>query len=468
MNHPTIEIDRILADIRELSSPFYQGRQAGTDGGNQSAHFLAKRFRALGLKPAYPSTNPKPWYQQSPITATKILSPTILTLTPTSLRERNQSLTCQIGRDYLPVLDSPGANVLAPIVFVGYGIVDPARGVDHYGEIDVNNRIVLFLRGKPPTYPRWVTHEQKAQNAKEKGAVAYLTATGPLLNRYEARKGLGQIPLAIYSAPPNVRPIPGVWVSGVLADSMIQTTGISLEDLQKTANDPAGSPSRSLPLVANIQWNGRTTTGKLTNVLGILPGNHPIPNNETIIIGAHRDHFGVQAGLQFPGADDNASGTAIMLELARLLAERPAPPQRTILFLAFDGEERGLLGSKHYTNHPVLPLEKTMAMINLDHVGVGNGTFTVGVTRLDKSIVQQAAKHVGMEEKINVYGYFPGGDHVPFYDAEVPTITIVSAGVHPHFHQPSDTPDTINPEILKSAAQLALSLIDTLANPTDE
>ena len=106
-------------------------------------------------------------------------------------------------------------------------------------------------------------------------------------------------------------------------------------------------------------------------------------------------------------------------------------------------------------------------MINLDHVGVGDGTLTVGVTRLEKSIANHAAKQAGLTEKIKLYGYFPGGDHVPFYEAEVPTITIVSAGVHPHFHQPSDTPETINPEILKTAASFVLSLLDVLANPND-
>jgi Zn-dependent M28 family amino/carboxypeptidase len=105
-------------------------------------------------------------------------------------------------------------------------------------------------------------------------------------------------------------------------------------------------------------------------------------------------------------------------------------------------------------------------MINLDHVGVGNGTLTVGVTGLAKSITQQAAEDVGLAEKIKLYGYFPGGDHVPFFEAGVPTITIVSAGIHPHFHQPSDTTATMKPEVVKTAAQFVLALIDILANPS--
>ncbi len=469
-NQDRIQTEHIMADIRELSSLIYGGRQAGTDGGNQSAYYVVQRFQKLGLQPAYPTTSQQSsstWIQQSPLRAPQIQPPILITLSPTGTKNKRISFKLEVGKDFLPILDSPSVNVTAPVVFVAYGIVDPARGVDHYQGVDVHNRIVLFLRGKPPAYSQWVTHEQKAHIAKEKGAAAYLTVTGQLLNRYQARKGLGQIPLAIYATSPEDRPIPGAWISGTDADSLFQTLGISLEDLQQTANHHAGNPSRALPLVAHLRWHSRVTPGRLSNVLGVIPGSHPIGKKETIVIGAHRDHFGTQAGLQFPGADDNASGTAIMLEIARLLTSGSAKPQRTILFISFDGEERGLLGSKQYVHNPVLPLDKTMAMINLDHVGVGDGTLTVGVTRLEKSIAKHAAKQAGLTEKIKLYGYFPGGDHVPFYEAEVPTITIVSAGVHPHFHQPSDTPETINAEILKTAASFVLSLLDVLANPND-
>ena len=155
-----------------------------------------------------------------------------------------------------------------------------------------------------------------------------------------------------------------------------------------------------------------------------------------------------------------------MLEIARRFTENSNKPKRSILFISFDGEERGLLGSKLYVNKPTRPLNRTIAMINLDHVGVGNGTLTVGITRLDKSLAQQAALQAGLTEKIKMYGYFPGGDHVPFYEGEVPTITVVSAGVHPHFHQPSDTADTLKPDVVMTAAQFVLHLLDILANPS--
>ena len=444
----TIHLDHILQDIEELSSPKFQGRQAGTTGGYASARFVAKRFKTLGLIPFAQQTDQQSgqqWFQSTPLPATHLLAPAFVSLFPT--KGKAASVGLQIGKDYIPVLDSPSVNLTAPVVFVGYGIKDPARGIDDYQDVHVRNRIVLFFRGKPPTYSRWITHEEKVQIAQEKGAAGFLTATGPQLNRYEARKGLGQTPLAIYSTTPENRPIPGAWISGRVLDQYLAPVNESLEALQQQAHANPGKVSRPLPLVGHLSWNTRQEPGTLINVLGMLQGEDPILRDEIILIGAHRDHFGEQAGLTFPGADDNASGTAVMLEIARRFTENSNKPKRSILFISFDGEERGLLGSKLYVNKPTRPLNRTIAMINLDHVGVGNGTLTVGITRLDKSLAQQAALQAGLAEKMKLYGYFPGGDHVPFYEMEVPTITVVSAGVHPHFHQASDTADTIKPDV---------------------
>jgi Zn-dependent M28 family amino/carboxypeptidase len=198
----------------------------------------------------------------------------------------------------------------------------------------------------------------------------------------------------------------------------------------------------------------------LTNVVGLIPGTGP----DTIIIGAHRDHFGRPAGLWFPGADDNASGTAVILEVARALGKVVLRPQRTILFVSFSGEERDLLGSRLYTSRPVVPLSSTKAMINIDHAGAGNGRLTVGITGIEKTTAQEAGQAAGLADKLDLYGFFPGGDHVPFKEAGVPTITVVSGGVHPHFHQPTDTADTINPEILHAVARYVLALTWQLAN----
>ncbi|MGD9850174.1 MAG: M28 family peptidase [Nitrospirales bacterium] len=463
-----IAIESILRDIRELSHPKYHGRQAGTEGGLESAHYLAKRFRSLGLVPVNGLTKHMQdanWFQQQPHTAIQIGDQAVMTLSLFDSNSLPIKYSLIAGQDFLPVLDSPAAKLTAATVFVGYGIVDPARGMDAYRGIDVSNRMVLFLRGKPSSYPRWVSHEEKAAVAQERGAIGYLTVTGPLLDHYEARKGLEQIPLAIYGASPDIRPIPGAWIHGKTLEQLLPSIHESLETLQQAANDMGRFSSRPLPILAHFHWESHSAPGTLTNVIGMLPGHDPVLRDEIILIGAHRDHFGEQAGLVFPGADDNASGTAVMLELGRILSQDSIPLKRTILFVSFDGEERGLLGSTLYVSNPALPLNQTVAMINLDHLGVGNGNLTVGITKLDTTLVQQAANQAMLGEKIKKYGFFPGGDHVPFYEAGVPTITIVSSGSHSHFHQPSDTFESIQPGIVSTAGRFLYSLITLLADP---
>lgn len=202
----------------------------------------------------------------------------------------------------------------------------------------------------------------------------------------------------------------------------------------------------------------------LHNVVFVVPGNDQAKREEAIVIGAHRDHFGKQGGLLFAGADDNASGTAVLLEVARILHTIPVKPKRSIVLVSFSGEEQGLLGSKFYVTQPAVPLRSTLAMINVDHAAAGNGRLTIGITGTEKAAAQQAGHAAGLADRIDVFGFFPGGDHVPFKEAGIPTVTVVSGGVHPHFHQPTDTADTANPDILAAAARYVLAMLWQLAD----
>jgi hypothetical protein len=252
-----MDIGNIIQDIRELSHPSYQGRQAGTDGSLQSANYLVDRFRSLGLQPGnHPSKQEQyfGWLQQRSLTAVQLLEPTTITLSLVNSNQQSMIMSFVPGQEFLPILDSPSTRTTARVVFVGYGIVDPAHGIDEYQGMNVNNRIVLFLRGKPPSYLGWVTHEEKAAIAKERGAVGYLTATGPVFGRYEARKGLGQGPLAIYGEKPDNRPIPGAWIHGKLLDQVLNAANDSLEAMQQAANDTGNFLSRPLPLLAQYKW----------------------------------------------------------------------------------------------------------------------------------------------------------------------------------------------------------------------
>jgi Zn-dependent M28 family amino/carboxypeptidase len=150
--------------------------------------------------------------------------------------------------------------------------------------------------------------------------------------------------------------------------------------------------------------------------------------------------------------------------VAKALAESGLAPKRTILFVSFSGEEQGLFGSRLYVGKPPLPLKQTVAMLNVDHAGIGNGRLTVGLTGLSKEGATEAGKTAGVAELLDLYGFFPGGDHVPFKEVGVPTAAIVSAGPHPYFHQPSDTADTVKPEILEKTARYLFALAWQLAN----
>jgi hypothetical protein len=472
----SLSSERMLADVRTLSGPSFNGRQAGSKDDLGSAYWVADQFLAskisLAVVPlAGLNVPPSPGGRASVATGfmskpyqSVVIAPEPTLQISTARTPDNQLL----GTDFLPVLDSPSAHARAPIVFIGYGIVDTAADMNDYAGIDVNNCIVLFLRGKPDHFKGTITHADKVRIARQKGAVGYLTATGPVLSSYEIRRGVTGQPSAFYGLSPAPDNLPGAWISTSRAEQIIAGADYSNQDrlrsLQDQLNRASGSRSLSTEYFGALDWESREEQGALINVIAVLPGTDPQLTHEAIVIGAHRDHFGRQAGLLFPGADDNASGTAVMLEVARVLAKAGAHPGRTILFISFSGEEQGLAGSRLYVDRPLVPTAMTRTMINIDHAGVGNGRLTVGVTGLEKNVALEAGQVAGLTDKLDVFGFFPGGDHVPFKEAGVSTITVVSGGVHPHFHQPTDISDTINPEILQTVARYVLALTWQLAN----
>ncbi len=462
---------RMLEDIRTLSGPAFNGRQTGTADDLASAEFVRQGFLDLrGRLPLTPEPGPEsaPTRDQIRLQSTSHRATIIgeksllhLTVTPNSPPD-------QIGQDYLPVLDAPSAEVQAPVVFVGYGISDPEGGFDEYAGLDVHNKIVLFLRGKPERYSKQVSHADKAHAAQTHGALAYLTATGPILTAYEARRGVTGRPSAFYGLTDPRRTIPGAWISTARATAILKSGRPSHDDrlraLQQSLNEGNGPQSTATNAVATMRWQSAGHDGLLHNVIAVLPGSEPAKAEQAVVIGAHRDHFGRQAGLLFAGADDNASGTAVLLEVARVLYATTAKPKRSVVLVSFSGEEQGLLGSKLYVSEPAVPLRSTIAMINIDHAAVGNGRLTIGATGMEKLTAQQAGQQAGLADRLDIFGFFPGGDHVPFKEAGIATVTVVSGGIHPHFHQPTDTAETVNPDILTAAARYVLAMLWQLAD----
>jgi hypothetical protein len=469
--------ERMLADIQTLSDPSFNGRQAGSKDDLGSAYWVADQFRASGISLALvPSDQlngphgqgeslgrPTHGFMSKPHQAIVIVPEATLQISTARNPEKQR-----LGTDFLPVLDSPSAHAHAPIVFVGYGIVDTPANMNDYAGVDVNNCIVLFLRGKPDHFKGTMTHADKIRTARHQGAVGYLTVTGPILSSYEMRRGATGQPSAFYGLTPASENIPGAWISTTRAEQIVigpdHSSQGHLRSLQDRLNHTSESRSFRTEYFGTLEWESRQEQNPLINVIAVLPGTDPQLTHEAIVIGAHRDHFGRQAGLLFSGSDDNASGTAVMLEVARVLTKAGVYRRRTILFISFSGEEQGLAGSRMYTERPLVPSAMTKAMINIDHAGVGNGRLTVGVTGSEKNVALSAGQTAGLADKLDVFGFFPGGDHVPFKEAGVPTVTVVSGGIHPHFHQSTDTPETINPEILHTVARYVLALTWQLAN----
>lgn len=465
--------ERMLTDVRTLSSPAFNGRQAGSADDLRSAQWIAQELTSAGVQLplidnkgiVFPSAGGAGNEEPVGIMASMVSRPLIEPDPVVRIGAANQLVTAQLSTDYLPVFDSPSADLQGQVVFVGYGIVDPAQGIDDYAGVDVKNCVVLFLRGKPDHYQGSISHADKVRFARDRGALAYLTATGPIISPYEIRRGATGRPSALYGQLSPDQALPGAWISTTLAETLLAGSGDKsnpdyLRTLQEQLNNAPAARSRLVNRYASLHWKTTMADGLLTNVVGMIPGTGP----EAIVIGAHRDHFGRSAGLWFPGADDNASGTAIVLEVARALGKLGLRPQRSILFLSFSGHERDSLGSRLYTTKPVIPLGSTKAMINIDHVGAGDGVLILRVAELKKPMLKEAGYAVGLVRKLDYYGFLPGGDDEPFKEARIPTVSIASGGVHPHMHQPTDTADTINPEILRNIARYVVALTWQLAN----
>ncbi len=430
---------QLMQTVQELSN--FDGRQSGMAGGQATAAYMARRLPEAALQPF-------------PITTVQID-----TRVRAEIRFDRRVVALEKGQDFLPVINlAPTGQISAPVVFVGYGIAAPGQGLDEYQGLSAAGKVVLFLRGQPKGFASRVTHADKVRTA-----VAYLTVTGPILSPYEERRGMTTRPVALYEGPAPAA-LPGLWITPAAADAILQSVGRSVRSFQEEMDRQLAARSADTGTELRMEMVARRLDATASNILALWPGSDPALREETIILGAHHDHFGVQAGLVFPGADDNASGSAVLLEIARVLAITGSRPKRSLLFLSFAGEEQGLLGSRFYVAHPRYPLSAAKAMINVDHAGVGNGHIMVGLSKLEKAAAQAAAEKVAAGDKLELYGLFPGGDHVPFAEAGLPAAAIVTAGSHPDFHQPTDTPEKIKPELLALITRYTLALVWALAN----
>ena len=454
---------RYLNDVKTLASPDMEGRGPGTKGIVRAEHLIEKRYQELHLDPAGVNGYLQPF---SVITGAKLKSDNHCTVHNASSKK-----DLKITQDFVPFSFSSSGRAEGSVIFAGYGATADEFHYDDYTGLDVKDKIVVLLRYEPSGFAEksgnhgLTQHSQlitKAINARNHGAKAVVVVNGKLGDGEEdLLTRFGSV-----SGPENVG-IEMVQVKNAIADSWFQSVGKTLKDVQDQINASTKPASFAFPDALHISMNIaiETTRATVNNVLAWLPGQ----SDEYVIVGAHYDHLGrgntdslapSQIGQIHPGADDNASGTAGVLELARLLAPQRGQLKRSILFMNFSGEELGLLGSAEWVKDPTRPLAKAVAMINMDMIGrikddkvyIGG----VGTGSTFKSVLEQAQKDAPFKIEYSAGGY-SSSDHTSFVAKKIPVLFFFS-GLHADYHKPSDTWDKIN---APSAARL-LDLIENV------
>jgi hypothetical protein len=463
------DASRYLDDIKALASPQMEGRGAGTKGLARAEHLIEKRYQELKLNPAGSRGYAQPF---SVVTGARMKSGNGLLVVTGDTRKNLKA-----NEDFVPFSFSSSGLETAGAVFAGYGVTAEEFHYDDYAGIDVKGKIVLLLRYEPSGFAEkngnhgLTQHSQlitKAINARNHGAKAVILVNGKLgdgeedlLTRFGSVSG------------PTDAGIIFVQVKNGVAEQWFQAAGKSLKDLQDKINSSSKPASFAFPDAVRLSLlvNIETTHATVNNVLAYLPGQ----TDEYVIVGAHYDHLGrgnvdslapSQIGQIHPGADDNASGTAGVLELARLLAPQRSQFKRGILFMDFAGEELGLLGSAEWVKEPTRPLAKAVAMINMDMIGrikddkvyVGG----IGTGSTFKAVLEQAEKdelpqNPPFKIEYSASGY-ASSDHTSFIGQKIPVLFFFS-GLHADYHKPSDTWDKIN---APSAVRL-LDLVEDVA-----
>jgi hypothetical protein len=493
--------ERLRAHVTYLASDQLDGRKTGTEGARTAARYIAEEFARLRLRPggSHPqSLAPAPgvsrYMQEFPFVAGVMLGRNnSLLLTQASATPA--TLDLRLGEDWTPLGLSSNASIRnASVTFVGYGIKAAELNYDDYAGADVKGRIAFALAGTPDgdnphgQFGRYEDVRWKAIAARERGAAALVVIAREENFRDDRLARLS------YDNTAGGAGLPVVVISRQAAARILGLNGpVQLAELEKgfgkrstasAATQTQGSAGATLPAGFELLRNTTLslTTEVLprsqpgTNVVGIIEGSDAQLKNETIVIGAHYDHLGrggegslaVREGEVHHGADDNASGVAGLLELARLFSAQGMRPKRTLVLIAFGGEEEGLLGSNYYVNHPTVPLASTVAMINMDMIGrmkenrlmiggVGTAAEWKDLIKAGQesssapaSFASGKGKNIAVGDvslepfvlTLNEDGYGPS-DHSSFYAKQVPVLFFFT-GTHDDYHKPSDTADKIN------------------------
>ncbi len=496
----SIRIEDLRADLFLLAGDGFRGRLTNTPENRLAGEFIKARFERLGLKPAGPDGSYFEPYN----------------LMTSSLGEGNQlvaspgegvELRAAQGQDFYPQSFSASGRASSGLVFVGFGITSPALGYDDYRGEQVKGNVVLALTHEPgendPNSPfdglvtaQLASPLEKALAAEARGAVGILFVSdvhnhpGPGNFEAEAQNywpaqppRLGRYTLATWME--RVR-IPAAQISPALAEILIRGTHRTLQDLARSAETPRGITPIPVP-AAKVELTTAVERHVVPdrNVVAALEGADPRLKDEWVIVCAHFDHDGADGDRIYNGADDDGSGTVGLLEIAEayaLAAQAGQRPRRSLLFAAWNSEERGLLGAWAFTETPLVPLERVAGVLNMDMIGrneevqVGGGPRfrglevqtaesnnnainVLGYSRSPElyAVVQRANAGVGLDLRPrydnNVSNLLRRSDHWPFLQRGVPALWF-HTGLHPDYHTIYDRPEKVNYQKMEKAARL--------------
>jgi hypothetical protein len=457
---------RTRAHVETLASEKFGGREAGSEGERLAADYIASQLTRIGVQPL---PGQRDLFQTFEFTA--------------GSRDGGSTLSIPVGSGGLRALSfSEDGNVEGEVVFGGYGLVVPESqspnfSYDSYAGLDVKDKIVLVLRYFPEdadaqtkaALARYADLRYKANAARQRGAKAMLVVTGP------RSPNAGELVPMTFDTAIAGSGIPAASVSGEAASRLFQNVkgSRSLADVQRELD--SGNPHvAGFPLNIRVGLTTRVIREKkpARNVVAYLPATSGTQGVQKpwIVVGAHYDHLGLgtggnslasreEAGRAHVGADDNASGTAAIIALAEALARGPQR-KRHVVFALWSAEEIGLIGSKHFVEHPPVPLDQIEAYINFDMVGrMQNNKLAAqatGTSPVWASLLERANVRAGFDLAIQPDPYQPT-DVSSFNDASVPSLNFTT-GAHTDYHKPSDTAEKINYEDLDRVVDLAVGI----------
>lgn len=443
--------------IETLSSPEMEGRQAGTDGARKAARYIEQLFQGFGLK-GIPSEEKEVYTQPFTI-------PTFNILPGTSLRLVSKQMDKEYvyRKDFAPMSLSSKGQSSGAVVFAGYGITEPTMNWDDYQNTNVKGKIVLVFRKSPDfaSFPNNASlFKTKIETAKKNGAIGLMIMDKPV------EENLYIIDSKSVYAEPAFDSIPVVFIHQDTANELLATSGSDAETLYKEIESNRKPVYLDIKAGIEMKVNYSLTEEQTENVIGMIPAEDP-DTTEHVIICAHYDHIGTDLVNQslFPGANDNASGTGVLIELARVFSSFYFRPTVNVVFIAFSGEEEGLVGSFYYTEHPVFPLEDALCVLNMDMVGTGTGKLISGT---DAKIYPDLAETIEKSSEITEVEtvIYPGllrsgSDHVVFAMNKVPSVFFIRSnptGIG-GYHSEDDVISSISLENLEEQIKLVMGTV---------